>query len=104
MQPCEKPNKKVFLDGMPARTHASQGEQRTIALSLRVAGHHLLHEIHKTKPLLLLDDVFSELDEDRTERLLHLLVADQTFITTAIEPQIIEKNTYREIENGKILN
>ena len=49
-------------------------------------------------------NLFSELDEDRTERLLHLLVADQTFITTAIELQIIEKNTYREIENGKLLN
>ena len=94
---------EIFLDGMPARTHASQGEQRTIALSLRVAGHHLLHKIHKAKPLLLLDDVFSELDSDRTERLLHLLVADQTFITTAMEPQIIEENTYREIKEGKVL-
>ena len=53
---------EIYLDGMPARTHASQGEQRTIALSLRVAGHHLLHRVHQTKPLLLLDDVFSELD------------------------------------------
>ena len=35
---------EIYLDGMPARTHASQGEQRTIALSLRVAGHHLLHK------------------------------------------------------------
>ncbi|MBT94962.1 MAG: hypothetical protein CL431_03220 [Acidimicrobiaceae bacterium] len=95
---------EICFDGMPARTHSSQGEQRTIALSLRVAGHHLLHEIHKTKPVLLLDDVFSELDAKRTERLLHLLVADQTFITTATEPQIIEENAYREIKNGKILN
>jgi len=94
---------EILLDGMPARTHASQGEQRTIALSLRVAGHHLLHKLHKTKPLLLLDDVFSELDNDRTERLLHLLVADQTFITTAIEPKIIQQNMYHEIKEGKIV-
>ena len=94
---------EILLDGMSARTHASQGEQRTIALSLRVAGHHLLHKVHKTKPLLLLDDVFSELDSDRTERLLHLLVADQTFITTAIEPKIIKQNKYHEIKEGKIL-
>ena len=94
---------EIFLEGMPARTHASQGEQRTIALSLRVAGHHLLHKVHKTKPLLLLDDVFSELDNDRTERLLHLLVADQTFITTAMQPHIIKENMYREIKAGKVL-
>tara|TARA_Y100000739_G_C20603662_1_gene464322 strand:+ start:950 stop:2026 length:1077 start_codon:yes stop_codon:yes gene_type:complete len=94
---------EIFLDGMPARTHASQGEQRTIALALRVAGHHLLHKVHKTKPLLLLDDVFSELDSGRTERLLYLLVADQTFITTAIQPKIIQQNKYYEIQEGKIL-
>ena len=94
---------EIYLDGMPARTHASQGEQRTIALSLRVAGHHLLHKIHQTKPLLLLDDVFSELDNDRTERLLHLLVADQTFITTAIQPKIIQQNMYHEVKEGKVL-
>ena len=94
---------EILLDDMPARTHASQGEQRTIALSLRVAGHHLLHKVHKTKPLLLLDDVFSELDSDRTERLLHLLVADQTFITTAIQPKIIQQNMYYEVKEGKIL-
>ena len=94
---------EIFLAEMPARTHASQGEQRTIALSLRVAGHLFLYEVHKAKPLLLLDDVFSELDTERTERLLHLLVADQTFITTAIEPKYIDANTYYEIQNGKVV-
>ena len=61
------------------------------------------HKIHQTKPLLLLDDVFSELDNDRTERLLHLLVADQTFITTAIQPKIIQQNMYHEVKEGKVL-
>ena len=49
------------------------------------------------------DDVFSELDNDRTERLLHLLVADQTFITTAIQPKIIQQNMYHEVKEGKVL-
>ncbi len=87
---------------MPARTHASQGEQRTIALALRVAGHHLLNDVHKTKPILLLDDVFSELDEDRTQALLKLLVADQTFITTAIHPEKIMTSTYLTVKEGEI--
>ena len=93
---------EINLGNMPARTHASQGEQRTIALALRVAGHHLLNDVHKTKPILLLDDVFSELDEDRTQALLKLLVADQTFITTAIHPEKIMTSTYLTVKEGEI--
>lgn len=74
---------EVWLSAMPARTHASQGEQRTLALSLRIAGHHELAELRGTAPLLLLDDVFSELDPGRAAALLSLLVADQTIVTTA---------------------
>jgi DNA replication and repair protein RecF len=68
---------------MPARTHASQGEQRTLSLALRIAGHHELAVVAGTSPVLLLDDVFSELDPDRCASLLGLLEADQTMITTA---------------------
>jgi len=73
----------VRLSDLPARTHASQGEQRTLALALRIAGHHELAVERGTSPLLLLDDVFSELDESRATSLLGLLVADQTMVTTA---------------------
>ena len=93
----------IGLGNLPARTHASQGEQRTIALALRVAGHHLLSEIHNTKPVLLLDDVFSELDKYRTDALLQLLIADQTFITTAVELTNITSGTQLHVSNGKIL-
>ena len=74
---------ELWLSAMPARTHASQGEQRTLALALRIAGHQVLAERRGTSPVLLLDDVFSELDDARASALLDLLVADQTFITTA---------------------
>ena len=83
--------------------HQYMNVDSLVHLSLRVAGHLFLYEVHKAKPLLLLDDVFSELDTERTERLLHLLVADQTFITTAIEPKYIDANTYYEIQNGKVV-
>jgi len=74
---------EISLGGLPARTHASQGEQRTLSLSLRIAGHHELAAVVGTSPLLLLDDVFSELDPDRSAALLGLLVADQTIVTSA---------------------
>ena len=74
----------VSLDGRPARTHASQGEQRSLALALRLAGHHLVAEVTGTWPVLLLDDVFSELDVARAAALLRALPAGQVLLTTAV--------------------
>jgi len=73
----------VDLAGMPARTHASQGEQRSLALALRLAAARRVAQVLDTPPLLLLDDVFSELDPDRSAGLLAHLPPGQTIITTA---------------------
>jgi DNA replication and repair protein RecF len=67
----------------PARTQASQGEQRSLALALRLAVHHVVTAATGTPPVLLLDDVFSELDPDRSAALLAHLPAGQTLLTTA---------------------
>lgn len=74
---------RVRLAGLEARTHASQGEQRTLALGLRLAGHEVVAEVVGTDPVLLLDDVFSELDPARAEALVAELPSGQTLITTA---------------------
>ena len=71
------------INAMPARTHASQGEQRSMALALRLAAHRLVAEALDDVPVLLLDDVFSELDPGRTEALLHHLPPGQAVLTTA---------------------
>jgi DNA replication and repair protein RecF len=73
----------LAIDGLPARTHGSQGEQRSLALALRLAAHRLVTAALETTPVLLLDDVFSELDRDRTESLLAHLPAGQAILTTA---------------------
>jgi DNA replication and repair protein RecF len=73
----------ITLDGRDARRQASQGEQRSLALALRLAGHELVKLKRGVDPLLLLDDVFSELDPQRSDRLLLLLPAGQTLVTTA---------------------
>ena len=73
----------LTLDARDARHQASQGEQRSLALALRLAGHELVQRIRGVDPLLLLDDVFSELDPARSERLLQLLPTGQTLVTTA---------------------
>ena len=74
---------EVLLAGMPARTHASQGEQRGLALALRLGVHSLVTESAGSPPLLLLDDVFSELDPDRSAALVRLLPPGQALVTTA---------------------
>ena len=68
---------------MPARTHASQGEQRTLALALRLAAHRLVAERTGSTPVLVLDDVLSELDPGRATALLGHLPPGQVVITTA---------------------
>jgi len=74
----------IGLNGAPSRTHASQGEQRTLALALRLGVHLLLTERHGEPPLLLLDDVFSELDRFRTAALFEALPPGQAVLTTAV--------------------
>ncbi len=71
------------LNGRDVRRKASQGEQRSLALALRLAGHALIRQQRNLDPLLLLDDVFSELDPARSDRLLQLMPVGQTLVSTA---------------------
>lgn len=63
----------LMLDARPARETASQGQARSMAIALRLAGAELLASIEGREPVLLLDDVFAELDGPRRERLAALL-------------------------------
>jgi DNA replication and repair protein RecF len=94
----------LAIGGMPARTHASQGEQRSLALSLRLAGHRVVTERLGTPPVLLLDDVFSELDDDRASALLACLPPGQALLTTAgaLPPGAVPEVTWR-VADGKLL-
>ena len=75
----------LWIDGLPGRTHASQGEQRTLALALRLSAHRLVTERTGSAPVLVLDDVLSELDDGRATALLEHLPAGQVVITSAGE-------------------
>ena len=74
---------RLLLDGRDSRVRASQGEQRCAALALRLAVHRAVEDSIGAPPLLLLDDVFSELDPHRSAALARALPPAQTFITTA---------------------
>ena len=72
----------MALAGESASAFASRGQQRTAALALRLAEAALLHARSGERPVLLLDDVLSELDESRRASVLDAIDADQTWITS----------------------
>jgi DNA replication and repair protein RecF len=94
---------ELRIGGMPARTHASQGEQRSLALALRLAAHHVITEVTGSAPILLLDDVFSELDPDRSDALLANLPVGQTLLTSASGlPPKANPERILEVRDGRI--
>jgi DNA replication and repair protein RecF len=94
---------RLRLAGLDARTHASQGEQRTLALALRLAGHKVCAAAVGRDPVLLLDDVFSELDPARADALVSELPAGQTLITTASTvPVSIHPDRRLRVHDGRV--
>ncbi len=94
---------ELSLDGLPGRTHASQGEQRSLALALQLAAHQLATERLGSAPVLLLDDVFSELDPFRSRALLAGLPPGQTLLTTALPapPEVEAAKVYTISAGGQ---
>jgi DNA replication and repair protein RecF len=94
---------QLLVAGLDSRTHASQGEQRTLALGLRLAGHRTVTDAIDDEPVLLLDDVFSELDEHRGNALVEKLTGDQTLVTTAGSlPAAVEPARRLRITDGRV--
>ena len=93
---------ELLLDGRSTRVRASQGEQRTVALALRVGAYRLIEEIRNQTPILVLDDVFSELDADRAHRVLSLMPEGQVFVTTARDDEVPPKGRRWSVRDGKV--
>lgn len=94
----------LVLEDLDARHHASQGEQRTLALGMRLAGHRVVADAIGVEPVLLLDDVFSELDSQRAMALVEHLPATQTLITTAgALPEGIRADAWLRIDAGRLV-
>lgn len=95
----------ITINDLSSRKYASQGQARTAALSLRLAELRLVEKYNKIAPILLLDDVFSELDEKRTKFLLESIDHYQTMITTneleSISVAQLSGQIY-EVVNGSI--
>jgi len=100
---------EIYINQVNAQIYGSQGQQRTTALSLKLAEIELIHDEVGEYPVLLLDDVLSELDQIRQTQLIQTIKNKvQTMITTT-SIDGIDRNTLREssifyVEKGSIVN
>lgn len=97
-----------FINDMNVQIYGSQGQQRTTALSLKLAEIELIYQEIGEYPILLLDDVLSELDESRQTHLLNTIEDKvQTFVTTPsikdIEHRVVDKAKLFMIKNGEVI-
>ncbi len=77
---------QVLVDGRPATAALSRGQIRGLVIALKVAAFRFVKQVTKQEPLLLFDEILSELDESRQEALLHHLPAAQTLLTCTSLP------------------
>lgn len=86
----------ILINGKKAKLYASQGQQRSAVLSMKLAEAEILTERTGEKPVILLDDVLSELDDSRQNFLLNKIDGYQVFITCC------EKSNKKQLENGRV--
>jgi DNA replication and repair protein RecF len=98
---------RVLLDGQEARSFGSQGQQRTAVVSLKLAEAALMARRTGERPVLLLDDVLSELDGERRAALLREVAGDGQVIITSVEagpfpPELISRAMVWTVNEGTI--
>ena len=97
---------KIKVNGTDVRTYGSQGQQRTAALSLKLAETEIFRERFGEYPVLILDDAMSELDSSRKRRLKSAVKKMQTIVTVTEKedvPDYASANVI-EVDEGKIKN
>ena len=94
---------ELLLDGQPAKVYASQGQQRSVVLSLKMAEAAAAASITGEHPVLLLDDVLSELDDGRKQYLLTRMREKQTFVTSCDDTAFLRTDGEVYRMNGGVL-
>ena len=92
------------INDFNAKEYSSQGQKRSICLSLRLAQVNIIEKIIGEKPVTLLDDVMSELDKNRQNYIINHIKDRQVFITCCDETNFenLEKGKVFYIENGQV--
>ncbi len=92
----------ISINGKSARLFGSQGQQRSAAIALKFSEAEIATKIAKEPPVILLDDILSELDEKRQNQLFNLAGGAQMLITGCVEPPIKSKYTGFLVQKGKV--
>ena len=92
---------KVLINKIDVKSFCSQGQQRTAALSLKLAELEIINKQTGEMPILILDDVLSELDEARRTKLLRFCSSTQTFISSTDVPEKIKNSRIIRIKSGQ---
>ena len=93
----------VALNGIDLKAYGSQGQTRTAAISLKLAQRELMKRESGQEPVLLLDDVLSELDPGRQDFVLNQIVSGQVFITCCEPGRFTKLGKTIQIEKGKAI-
>lgn len=105
----QKDDLLFYVDDMNLKDYGSQGQQRVAVLSFKLAEINIFKETKKTYPIVLLDDIFSELDIEKRNNLLKFIKSNIQFIITTtdiknISEKIVEKASIFKIKDGNIIN
>jgi DNA replication and repair protein RecF len=92
----------IDLDGFHSRNSISQGEQRTLAVVLKLASATMIEQVTGERPVVILDDIVSELDAKRVDRLLSSLPNGQIFISGTFLPDNLGNVSTLEVYQGSI--
>lgn len=102
---AHKDDLEIEINGKPAKSFASQGQTRTAALSIKLAEREIHFAEKNEYPILLLDDVLSELDKNRQNFVLNKIRGGQVFITCCEDDNVAERTGGKvmKIHDGRIL-
>ncbi len=108
-----KDDLRFMIEGFPVKRFGSQGQQKSYVIALKLAQFEYIHNITHLKPILLMDDIFDKLDEERVKQLIEMVKHDdfgQIFITDTHQDRILSifddidaEHTVYEISQGKIV-
>lgn len=93
----------IFINDKLVNIYGSQGQQRTVIISLKLSELEIIYDEIGEKPILLLDDFMSELDKNRREYLLNNIIDNQIIITCTDKLNLENNAKFFKVENGKVL-
>ena len=104
----QKDELEFYIDNKNIKLYGSQGQQRMAVLAIKLSELEIIKEIKNQSPILLLDDVLSELDIEKRNKLLSYIKNNfQVIITTTdlknIDEDILKKSKKINIDNGKVI-